>query len=405
MDAGRVPTVGPRQATGRRLQAGLLLALTVLLAACSGPTLPRISLPRISNPLAGAAPGGSAGRYGSVQAFVPQAERFIEAHRGLKFKRPVKVQYLDDQAFNRRIVQIQRKDQSDTERQAKVLRALDLVPAGLDVEHAEESLLSGQVIGYYDPETKELAVRGTTASPAVRHVVVHELTHALQDQWFDLAAHQKNLGDDASEAYSALVEGDAVRIEREYVSTLSAADQRQIASGDVGGPPPSNTPAALIAQLEFPYAVGPRLVQAILAARGQAGLNQAFLNPPTNTSQAIHPDRYLAGQAAVQVADPSPDGAAFDHGTVGELGLDLMLGDLVQSGSLSSDQVSTALQAWTGDRYVAWTSGSQSCVRARFAASGPAGSRAMVADLQKWVSSHSGATLQTGDQPVLTRCG
>ena len=405
MDSGRTPTLGrpgtrPSTRPAPRLLAALAFALAILLGACSAPTLPR--LPSL------AGPPSPAGRSGSVQAFVPQAVRFVQARRGLAFKHPVKVQELGDAAFVRRVVAVQRRDRSDTRRQAQVLRALGLVPAGVDVERAEEQLVGDAVVGYYDPKTKELAVRGTAATPEVRHVVVHELTHALQDQWFDLAGHQRSLDDDASAAYSALVEGDAVRVEREYVATLSDADQRQISAGEAGGAPPASIPRALVQELAFPYAVGPPFVQAVLQAGGEAALDQAFLKPPAATSLVIHPDRYLSGEAPQAVADPPADGTPFDHGSIGELGLDLLLQGTVQSGALTAGQASTALQSWSGDRYVAWTSGSRSCVRARFAV--PASGAAPLATaLQRWASRHPGASATpgsaSGEGPTLTSCG
>src|SRR5919109_2579192 len=138
-----------------RLAAGLL---AVLLTACSAPSLPGAARSR---------PGASASAQaipGSIDAFVPQAVSFVEAHRGLRFKQPVKVNHLSDAEFSQRIVFLQRRDRSDTDRQAKIFRALGLVDRSVDVEKAEEELLGGNVVGYYDPKTKELVVRGDAAT-------------------------------------------------------------------------------------------------------------------------------------------------------------------------------------------------------------------------------------------------
>jgi hypothetical protein len=157
---------------------------------------------------------------------------FVESHRGLRFKEQVRVNHLSDADFQQRIVALQRRDRAETERQGKVLRALGLLDSGVDVEKAEEDLLGAGVVGYYDPKTKELMVRGETATVSVRHVVVHELTHALQDQWFGLDTDQGNQTEDQALAYVSLVEGDAVRIEREYVTSLPGAERRQLDAGE-----------------------------------------------------------------------------------------------------------------------------------------------------------------------------
>lgn len=314
------------------------------------------------------------------------------------------VKHLTDAAFELRVADLQRRDRADLDRQAKVLRALGLVGPDIDVERAEEKLLASQVIGYYDPRTKELVVRGGSATAAVRHVVVHELTHALQDQWFDLEGHQRGLGDDASEAYAALVEGDAVRIEQEYIDGLPAQDRQELQRSATGGSLPADVPRVLVGLLSFPYAAGPRFVQALLTAGGQAGLDRAFQSPPPATSLVLHPDRYLVGAALKDVPEPPADGPAFDHGTVGELGRDLLLQDLFASGVLSLSTVRAATDGWEGDRYVAWTSGSRYCLRARFALRDSASAQALTDALQRWAAVHPGASVMPGAQPALTSC-
>src|SRR5437879_5383477 len=74
---------------------------------------------------------------GSIQAFVPEAERFVELHRGLTFKRPVTVTVLDDAAFRQRIASDQQPDKTATAKTQTVLRALGLIPPELDLGQAQ----------------------------------------------------------------------------------------------------------------------------------------------------------------------------------------------------------------------------------------------------------------------------
>ncbi|HXM58015.1 MAG TPA: hypothetical protein VOB72_21640 [Candidatus Dormibacteraeota bacterium] len=368
----------------------------MLLGACSG--LPRGVL--VQHPSSSAAPG-------SIDAFVPEAVRFVQDHRGLKFKQPVKVRHLADKQFADRIVQLQRQDHADLDRQAKVLRALGLLKPDVDAEKAEEELLGSGVVGFYDPETKELEVRGTTASVSVRHVVVHELTHALQDQWFTLPTGGSSGNDDADLAYTTLVEGDAVRVETAYISGLSAKDRQDLQQQESGqSGPPSDVPQVLVELLEFPYAIGPRFTQAVLQAKGQQGLDDAFKNHPASSSQVLHPDRFLAGEAPPPPSDPPADGTVFDKGTLGEIGVDLLLEDLVRSGTLTASQLQAASNGWAGDRYIAWSQGDGFCVRDRLASRTPADAVALQSALSKLAASRSGVKLDTsGSQPTLTSCG
>jgi hypothetical protein len=375
------------------------LGLVFLLAACTGPARPGASQSRPSaSPAVAASPG-------SIDAFVPVAAAFVESHRGLRFKQTVKVEHLSDAEFSQRIVSLQRRDRADTDRQAKLFQALGLIDKGVDVEKAEEELLSAGVVGYYDPKTKDLVVRGDTATVSVKHVVVHELTHALQDQWFGLDVNQGDQTDDQALAYVALVEGDAVRIEREYVTSLSSSERDQLSrEGAGGGGPSSAVPRVLVQLLTFPYVAGPPFTSAVLQARGQPGLDKAFKDRPAATSQVVQADRFLNGDQPQPVAEPPADGAVFDRGVLGEVELGVLLGERAPS-ALTREQEQDAAQAWAGDRYVAWTSGDSYCLRVRFAARNPAGATAIGSALEKVASSGSGAQVEKGPQPVLTSCG
>jgi hypothetical protein len=375
------------------------LGLVFLLAACSGPARPGAPRSRPSaSPAVAASPG-------SIDAFVPVAAGFVESHRGLRFKQPVKVEHLSDAEFSQRIVSLQRRDRADTDRQAKLFQALGLIDTGVDVEKAVEDLLSAGVVGYYDPKTKDLVVRGDTATISVKHVVVHELTHALQDQWFGLDVNQRDQTDDQALAYIALVEGDAVRIEREYVASLSSSERDQLSREGAGaGGPPSAVPRVLVELLTFPYVAGPPFTSAVLKARGQPGLDRAFKDRPAATSQVVQADRFLNGDQPQPVAEPPADGAVFDRGVLGEAELGVLLGERAPS-ALTREQEQDAARAWAGDRYVAWTSGNSYCLRVRFAARNAAGATAIGSALEKMASSGSGARVEQGPQPVLTSCG
>ena len=132
------------------------------------------------------APSSSVPAAGTLDAFVPIAEAFVEQHRGLKFKAPVKVTFLADTEFQQELAKANGSDATGYVTEAKVLHALGLLDGLPDLARAEQDLQDTSVIGFYDPKTKQLFVRGVDAKPSVRHVLVHELTHALQDQWFSI---------------------------------------------------------------------------------------------------------------------------------------------------------------------------------------------------------------------------
>ena len=74
-------------------------------------------------------------------------------------------------------------------------------------------LLAEQIQGFYDPQTKTLFIASWISADEQKPVMVHELDHALQDQYFDLEKICKDdlllHNDDRALAHQALFEGDA----------------------------------------------------------------------------------------------------------------------------------------------------------------------------------------------------
>src|SRR6185312_6306875 len=124
--------------------------------------------------------------------------------------------------------------------------------------------LSGQVIGFYDPETKKMSVKSAGGAIGVAQQITfaHEYDHALQDQQFDLSKVGIDARDqgDRSLARLALVEGDATLVMTEWASTALTPAQllQYLAQSDITGQMASlaKLPSAMRAQLMFPYTTG-----------------------------------------------------------------------------------------------------------------------------------------------------
>jgi hypothetical protein len=345
----------------------------------------------------------------TIEAFIPEAERFVEQHRGLKFTAPVQVTLLDDEAFKKRLLADEDTDKAEIDKATKVLRALGLIQGNPDIAKAEDALLGEAVAGFYDPKTKALVVRGVAPTPYVRGVLVHELTHAVQDQHFGINRPELDKSDDErGDAFSAVVEGDAVRIENEYRQSLSAAEQKQAdteENSQAAGIDPSAIPQVLIELLVFPYEFGPSFTQAVVAARGQAGLDDAFAHPPTTSEQIIHPEKFLAGEGARAVDAPTADGPVIDKGVIGEYGLDLMLERAVTGGGLTADDLRQASAGWGGDAYVAWDAAGQTCVRVAMVMDTPTDTSQVLNALRKYAATRRGVTISGSGPVTVTSCG
>ena len=81
-------------------------------------------------------------------------------------------------------------------------------------------LLTEQVAGYYEPKTRQFYLADWIDIDGQRPIMAHELTHALQDQHFNLRRfdHWPKGDSDAELAAHALIEGDATLTMALYVA-------------------------------------------------------------------------------------------------------------------------------------------------------------------------------------------
>ena len=83
-----------------------------------------------------------------------------------------------------------------------MFRALGLIEGDVDLFDKSNELQGKGIIGFYSYDDERLRIRGTELTPDVECVLVHELTHALQDQNFDLGKRFEEL-DKADDANSS----------------------------------------------------------------------------------------------------------------------------------------------------------------------------------------------------------
>jgi len=338
----------------------------------------------------------------ALEAVIHQLMAFVEQARGLTFKRDVPVELLSAPAFQARLDAGAGVSQADATKTEKVLRALGLLPAHVDVAAEERKLTTGAVIGLYDPRSRSLLIRGAEPTPLVRFTLVHELTHALQDQWFGLDRPDiAKRNDESSLAFSSLIEGDAVRIQNAYLRSLPAAQQdaankeEQAVAPDLG-----SIPHVLVELMYFPYTYGLRFVTSVVGVAGQSRLDAAFRDPPTTSSQILHPDRFVAGDPPVPVAQPPAGGTLVDDGPLGQIGLFLVL-----SSQLGTDTAAHATDGWAGDDYAAYDAGAATCVRDAVVMDSATDAAALDRALHAYARKRAGVTIEGGDPYQWTACG
>ncbi len=288
-----------------------------------------------------------------LDAVVSDISAFVEDARGLTFNEPVDVELLGEGDFQDRLLADFDEDAVELRKDEVLLKGLGLVPPDVDLVDAMRSLLGAGVVGFYDPETAALVVRGTALTPYVRTTIAHELTHALDDQHFNLDRPEyDDASDEITFGFSSIVEGNARRVENAYLDSLSEAEQAdataeeiRIASDyDIGAIPP-----VLVELIGAPYTYGEELVDDLVDNGGDAELAEALADPPRTSEQVLYPEAYRDGEGPVDVPHPQVPGEVVDEGVAGELLLALLLAD-----EIGSDDAASATTGWGGDWAVAW---------------------------------------------------
>lgn len=337
---------------------------------------------------------------------------FVEQRRGLPFLEPVVVEFIADDdeylAAFRETNDVSEEDIAEARDGADVLAVLGLVGDDYDPKEAADQIVGEGTAGFYDPASQRLFVKGEEITPYVAGTVVHEMTHALQDQHFDLEEGLED--DDAGIAYRGLVEGDAVSVELDYVEGLSVEERQEytdeeVAVGAQAGVDLESLPESVLLSQSAPYTFGLLMREALRFDDETNGVDNAFANPPTLDVELIDPGLLLDTSTLVDVEVlEAPDNSdTLDDGEFGVLALTMMIGDRV-----GAEEAVDAALAWRGDSYVAYRAGDEVCVEAVFVGADGTGTAEIAQSLVAWAASmpDGSATVSSTDGEVhLDVCG
>lgn len=339
----------------------LVLAVVVAAAACGGEATPASPGPSTS-PGASAAPSVDPG---AIEALTAEIADQVAAIRELELKEPIDVEILDEAGLVAYVETAFAKESPPEYVAAydRLLTRLGLLPPDDDLAELYVELLSSQVLGLYDEETDRLYVvaRDEAIGATEKVAFAHEIAHAIQDQHFDLGSVLPEGRDEGDRALGArtLVEGDASAVmalwmianltPKEQIELLEdAQDPEQVALLE-------GTPAILRDPLTFQYEQGLAFALGLQQTGGWADVDAAFSNPPASTEQIIHPEKYAADEAPVEVDLPADLAARLGSGwaltledTLGELRLRTWL--RTAGDREPKESPDTSAEGWGGDR-------------------------------------------------------
>jgi hypothetical protein len=331
---------------------------------------------------------------GETPPAVAQIENEVQQVRGLDWVRPVSVQAIDDTEMDRKLTQAfdQSYPAAFYARRSQAWRAIGVLPPGGDLRQAIERFQTGQVVGFYNPEDGELVYLGQGAPDLTeRFTLAHELTHAIDDQHFDL----KRLDGIANrcryeegEAALGAVEGSAQYFATQVLIRFPTLDLGDLADliGKLGEADPSvqGVPPFVQELAVWPYTAGLAFMTALDARGGLDAVNAALQNFPVSTEQVIHPDRYPTDRPeAVDVPDISralgEGWGDLDVMQVGEEWLRAMLGL-----RLDATEADDAAAGWGGGLYRAWSDGGDTVVVLRTTWDTDPDATAFAAAMRNW---------------------
>lgn len=230
------------------------------------------------------------------------------------------------------------------------MKKLGLLPRDFNLKEFLVKSTRQGVAAYYDDETKTISMLNWVPPDRQEPILAHELTHALQDQNYDLAKWMKagkktgeaNATDDGAVARKAVVEGQAMVV---YVDYLLKPVGRSL----------EDTPG-LVYQMEEPAVKAvmdsqlmhdaPMILREIGGFAYQQGLifegellhkggkkmafAGAFVRPPRNSHEVLEPDAYIRGERLAPVRIPDMRAVLtghelYDSGGVGELDVRALL--------------------------------------------------------------------------------
>jgi hypothetical protein len=280
--------------------------------------------------------------------------------RELSIMRPVKSGAQSRAEIEKSIIKNLDTDTTPAEMHATeaLLHIFGLAPNDFEYRPFLIKLLTEQVAGYYDPKAQQFYLADWIELEGQKPVMAHELTHALQDQHFNLKRFEKwPKGDsDAELAAHALIEGDATLAMTLYMAKhplVALAFIKSLGSQENATEQFKRAPRALRESLLFPYESGSTWATAVYHRGGWDLVSKAFTKLPLSTEQVMHPDKYFAYEAPLKLTVPElklqlgPTWKRIDSDVNGEWGCYLLLDEYLND----SVESKKAAAGWAGDEF------------------------------------------------------
>jgi hypothetical protein len=253
------------------------------------------------------------------------------------------------------------------------MKKFGLLPRDFNLKEFLVKSTGQGIAAYYDDETKTISMLNWVPPDRQEPILAHELTHALQDQNYDLAKWMKAGGragetgatDDSAVARKAVVEGQAMVVYVDYLLKplgrsledtpgLVYQMEEPAVKAVIDSQMMHDAPMILREMGTFAYQEGLIFEGELLHKGGKKmAFAGAFARPPRNSHEVLQPEAYISGEKVPPVHIPdmrevlSNEYDVYNSGGIGELDVRALL---KQFGERKiADDVSAA---WQGGAFV-----------------------------------------------------
>lgn len=344
---------------------------------------------------------------GSPSPAVASVAPTVEAARGHTFLRPVSVEAVTPRQLDERLLALFDASFPSAfyERRSRAWAAMDVIPDDYDLRAGWRKGATQAIVGFYDATAEALVYQGGSGQLDLdaRFALAHELTHALDDQHFDLLqleAPDRRCLDDEALAERGLTEGSAQYNAAKVLTTYLGQPEQldEVVSNLATKPPIAVGDTPILVELGyFPYRDGMLFVRAMVERGGVSAFDRAFRNPPVSSEQIMHPEKYPSDRPRpVEVEDLGPvlgpDWHDLDVMEVGEAFLRAMLN--LRTFPSEADR---AAAGWDGGIYRAWTDGDHVAVVLRTVWDSPREADGFSEAIDGWVLGMAAAVFTDGE--------
>jgi hypothetical protein len=233
------------------------------------------------------------------------------------------------------------------------------------------------LLGFYEPDSRRMVLLDgddaavsqvvdgdgkPIAFPYIREMTLaHELTHALQDQNFDLSRIKRIQHDeDRQLAFQSIVEGDATLTGLIYTfKGMKSAQALQALSEliNVGSARPRemvSVPDTLTIPGGFVYGAGTRFVAYAYKRAGFNAVNELLRNPPTSTREILNPEKFFGHPSPPAQIDihgyekPLAGWKIIDENTMGEI----VIVAMIHQNLGDAENWAPLADSWRADKFI-----------------------------------------------------